>query len=206
MNRVAQFLSGGGLVAAKSQENPNLFCTDGFREVPEYGWDDLALDGNGNEMVIERNEDGDPISGYTVADVHPHIRSQGDNITPYWVAQLKGYKFASGPYQKLCAKPTRKGLTSRADAYPDTEAGSLEGFTYASFNRHMLLCPKSFTNEAGKGPHSQPTVTGLVTSANYPNVGDARSMDRFGTRNYTLYHELFHIVDATGSHADNGRK
>ena len=70
----------------------------------------------------------------------------------------------------------------------------------------MLLSPKSFTNEAGKGPHSQPTVTGLVTSANYPNVGDARSMDRFGTRNYTLYHELFHIVDATGSHADNGRK
>jgi hypothetical protein len=116
-----------------------------------------------------------------------------------------GRTFASGPYQELCAKPTRQGLTSRADAYPDTEAGSPEGFSYASFKRHMLLYPKPFANEAGRGHRSQPTVTGLVTSVNYPNVGDARSMDRFVTLSCTLYHELFNIVDATGSDADNGR-
>jgi hypothetical protein len=130
----------------------------------------------------------------------------GDNITPYWVSLLKGYTFATGAYEKLCDKEKRQGLTSRADLYPNTEAGSPEGFTYASFNRHMLLCPNSFKNEAGKGPHSQPTVEGLVANANYPSKGDARPMDRFGTLSCTLYHELFHIVDSAGTDSDNGRK
>ncbi|GLI81745.1 hypothetical protein PoHVEF18_010134 [Penicillium ochrochloron] len=175
----ATFLSKGGLVGARTSDKPNLFCTDSFAVVPEYGWNELALDGNGKEMIISYDEDGDPETGYTVADVYPHIKEMGDNITPYWVSLLNGYTFATGAYKNLCDKEKRQELTSRADAYPKTEAGSPEGFTYASFNRHMLLCPKSFQNEAGKGPHSQPTVEGLVTSANYPSAGDTRSMDRF---------------------------
>jgi hypothetical protein len=149
---VATFLSGGGLVGARTSDKPNLFCTDSFAVVPKYGWNDLALDGNGKEMIISYDEDGDPETGYTVADVYPHIKAMGDNITPYWVSLLKGYTFATGAYEKLCDKEKRQGLTSRADLYPNTEAGSPEGFTYASFNRHMLLCPNSFKNEAGKGP------------------------------------------------------
>ncbi|KAJ5875239.1 uncharacterized protein N7473_012586 [Penicillium subrubescens] len=201
---VATFLIEGGLVGAKTSDKPNLFCTDDFAVVPKYGGNDLALDGNGKEMVISYDEDGDPETGYTVADVYPHIQAMGDNITPYWVSLLKGYTFATGPYVKLCDKEKRQGITSRADSYPNTEAGSPKRFTYASFNRHMLLCPRSFTNEAGKGPHSQPTVAGLVTSTSYPSKGDARSMDRFGTLSCTLYHELFHIVDSAGTDADNG--
>lgn len=34
----------------------------------------------------------------------------------------------------------------------------------------------------------------------------SEAMDYFGTLSCTLYHELFHVVDATGSDSDNGRK
>jgi hypothetical protein len=201
ISQVAQFLSGGGLVNAKTNENPHLFCSDGFAEEVDRAWNEFARDANGDYMITERDSNGKVKSGYTIVDVYPHIRAQSSSALPWWVDELKGYTFSTGLIEALCDKEGREAMTSRADAYPSVEAGSPLGFTYANFNRHILLCPSSFSPAEGMS-HGRETLAGLVTSDKYPPVGDQRFIDQFGTISCTLYHELYHMVDSTGSDSD----
>lgn len=172
-----------------------------------------ARDGNGDEMSYT-DEDGDPAI-YTIAEVYPKIKlmqAQGvrgrtinANIRPFWISQLNGYTFATlaSTYTSLCQKPGRMALTSRADTNAGDEAGSPAGFTYATFNRHMLLCPDSFSPASGL-PHSIASLSNLVSSTNYPTVGLKQLP--LSTISATLFHELFHMVDTAGTDNDNGRE
>ncbi|KAL2831689.1 hypothetical protein BDW59DRAFT_157655 [Aspergillus cavernicola] len=199
-SQVTHCLSGGHLVNARSNENPNIFCNDQFAEEVEYAWEQFAKDATGAEMITGQHRRGRK-TGITIEEVYPHIQDIAPGTLPWWCPELGGYTFSTGLIESLCAKEGRQALTSRADAYPSTVAGSSLGLTYANFNRHVLLFPSSLT-PAGTDSHSQPSVAGLVTSANYPALNDNRLIDKFGTVSCTLYHEMFHPVDSAGTDRD----
>ncbi|RHZ45034.1 uncharacterized protein CDV56_102119 [Aspergillus thermomutatus] len=208
---VALFLSGGGLVNAKSSDKPSLFCSDDF--AVQKTWETTARDGSGEEMVRKRDDEGNIVETYTIADVYPKIKllqetgeidedEDASKIMPYWVDYLKGYDFSAVGTEKICTKDALYGWTSRADDSPSTEAGNLDGFTFASFNRHILLCPLTFSPPSQY--HGTATLAELVTSAVYP-VANARILpEAYSTISCTLYHELFHLVDSAGTDSDSG--
>ncbi|KAJ5097119.1 hypothetical protein N7456_007840 [Penicillium angulare] len=204
LTNVATFLSGGGITGAKTNTKPRLFCDDTFAELKT--WQTVARDGNGKEMF---DEDDDEVM---ILEVYPKIKdrqvaglesgSVDATISPFWVPSLNGYTFSTldPSYTTLCQKPGRMALTSRADTNAGAEAGSPSGYTYATFDRHLLLCPDSFS-PSGNGPHTIASLSALVSSTNYPVEGLKQLP--LSTISATLFHELFHLVDVAGTDNDN---
>lgn len=186
-----------------------LFCNDDYAE--KKSWLTVARDGNGNEMTYI--EDGYE-EEHTIMEVYPNLNDirvagvvsdgQSQNVVPFWVSLLNGYVFAGldDDLESLCAKTTRQALTSRADVNAGSEAGSPSGFTYATFDRHILLCPRSFS-PAGEF-HTIDSLDTVVSAARYPTENALQYA--VTTISATLFHELFHMVDTAGTDNDNGRK
>jgi hypothetical protein len=208
---VATFLSGGGITGG-SGDLPYLFCGDSFAQKQE--WKYAAIDGTGAEMVKERDDNGKPTAYYPINEVYPKLEQMkldgeldpdetntNKYITPFLVSQLNGYVFDASGKDKLCDKPNRVAATSRADTNAGTEAGSPEGFTYATFNRHVYFCDAAFTANPG-APHGYAKLADIISSTNYPTAGAQTNPLKLTSLSATLYHELFHLTDSDGSDSD----
>lgn len=165
-------------------------------------------------MVKERDDNGKPTAYYTIREVYPKLKQMQLNgeldadetntnkdITPFLVSQLKGYVFDASGKEKLCDKPNRVAATSRADTKAGTETGSPEGFTYATFNRHVYFCDTAFAANPG-APHGYANLADIISSTNYPTAGAQTDPLELTSLSATLYYELFHLTDSDGSDSD----
>lgn len=190
---------------------PYLFCGDSFAQKQE--WEYTAIDGTGAEMVKERDDNGNP-TYYTIQEVYPNLKQmqlEGEydpdptntnkNIAPFLVSRLNGYVFDASGKDELCAKPNRVAATSRSDTNAGSEAGSPEGFTYATFNRHVYFCDTTFVANPG-APHGYENLADVVSSTNYPTTEAHTDPSALTSLSATLYHELFHLTDSDGSDSD----
>ncbi|KAJ5541918.1 hypothetical protein N7461_007921 [Penicillium sp. DV-2018c] len=194
ISRVAQFLSGGGLVNPQvPNENPRLFCGSGAAELQSL--DQRVRDHEGKDVVTRRDPETDePIDYLKLGTLLAEVASHPDTRV-FWFDSFKGYDVEGGGNSELCPETGRVAAVSR----PKTSWRTLDEdgatFTYGLANRHMLLCPRSFDAEAGK---SHPIESLAASMANYPKAGvkdTATFLDKLLPVGSTFYHELYHLTD-----------
>lgn len=221
INRVTQFLTGGGLTTDnKAGEKPRLFCSAAAGTA--QSWQDIALDDNGD--WIEYNPDRLTETRYVLLmRIFPEL-AQADNgnvndrITPYWMPMIKGYDMGIGKQfaQTLCpvGVADNDGNPYTRVANTATTVVKSKAMTYATFNgvskqytlgydnRHILFCPEAFSGTTG---HDKDDLSDVVSAANYPVpskdtttgkwAADASTqLGNLMTRSTTLYHELYHLT------------
>lgn len=202
IDRVTQFLSGGGLKGPqKNGERPRLFCSGDAFEIQDGSR--AVRDENGKDVVTDKDETtGEPTDYLTIDKAFSSQRAQGNNV--FWVEGFKGYDISKttsmcpalvngkGRYGRT-ARPVSSGLFDYVNQHGETVKYKL-----GMANRHMVLCPPAF--DVSTGAHSVPSLA-EVTAGRYPDP-QARGaedrntgLDKFLTKGSTLYHELYHLTD-----------
>ncbi|EGY16221.1 uncharacterized protein VDAG_07385 [Verticillium dahliae VdLs.17] len=201
INRVTQFLTGGGLVSDdESSEKPRLFCSGAPFEKQEPGR--AARDINGKDMVMARDDTtGAPTEYLTVDRAFSQQRNGGNNV--FWVLAFNGYDFSET--DSMCPPPDSKGRQRVGRTAKPISSGLFDywngeemvEYNMGKTNRHIILCPVAFDSSLG-GAHSVASLSETVGSLYPSNFGSAdtsKALDRMITRGSTLYHELFHLTD-----------
>lgn len=190
---LAQFLRQGGLKNSRTRVKPWLFCGDQFAVKNE--WEDIAKDVNGKQAVKEYDENGEPISYYTILDLYGDLKN--GNREPFWVEKLKGYDFDNDGYDRLCGRPARYAATLPASQ------GIHRNDNTGDFDPHVFLCLKTFEPGDFSLAHSKPALGAILQSSVYPSATNkGYALDFYGTLGCTLYHELFHLTDYRGTSGD----
>ncbi|KAM0268687.1 hypothetical protein ACHAQH_009942 [Verticillium albo-atrum] len=176
IDRVTQFLTGGGLVNPQNPaEKPRLFCSGAAFERQEDGRAARNIDG---EDIVIGEDDTTGLPRYLPVETAFTMQIRR-GYKPFWVPAFNGYDFQRK--DSMCPPPDsegkqRVGVTAKPISneffshYFDGE--ELLEYDMGKSNRHIVLCPVAFDSKA-TGAHSVASLSETVGSLYPSNFGSA---------------------------------